>query len=413
MSEHRRDILYLTYDGITEPLGESQILAYVLGLAKEHNWRIDILSFEKKHIFYKQKFSMQNLLDKYGIEWIYKDFTNRPPLASTLFDMYKMYFTAKQLISHRNYKVIHARSLLPAYIGLKLKRQFKGIKLLFDMRGFWQDQRIESGLWNPQNPIYKWLYNRTKAIERELLINSDHIVVLTEAAKQVIEKWRRDKYIPTHPPISVIPCCAIPEDIPLSTHEVKRALRKKFNLPEDAYLIGHIGSFIQWYLFDEMIMFFRELKKKRPDAHFILAIKNLSDGVKRFFADHLDSSDFTLLSVSAKESKMLVATLDAGLVFVQQTFSSTGASPTKLAELLFAGVPVIATDIGDVSYILEATVGGIVISDFSRETLSRAIDLLLSKNWNPQQIREKAIPLLNVERGINTYNAIYKRLVNK
>ncbi len=411
MTKEVRDILYLTYDGIAEPLGESQILPYLQRLSERFSWKVDILSFEKKHTLQVHMHRIKQSLEHHNISWIHKHFTTKPPLLSTVLDMYKMLYTALNLMKQKEHKIIHARSLLPAYIGLKLKRKFPEAKLIFDMRGFWQDQRIESGVWNPQNPIYKWLYNRTKAIERELLINSDHIVVLTEAAKQVIEQWRRDKYIPTHPPISVIPCCAIPEDIPLSTPETKTALRKKFNLPENAYLIGHIGSFIQWYLFEEMIMFFKELKKKRPDAHFILAIKNLSDGAKRFFANHLDSSDFTLLSVPAKESKMLVATLDAGLVFVQQTFSSTGASPTKLAELLFAGVPVIATDIGDVRYILDATEGGIVIADFSRETLSRSIDLLLSKNWNPQQIREKAIPLLNVEKGVNTYNEVYRSLL--
>ncbi len=411
MRKEVRDILYLTYDGIAEPLGESQIIPYLRGLSDRFKWNIDILSFEKKHVLHSRKNVIKQFLKRYNIGWIHKYFTAKPPLLSTVLDMYKMYFTAINLMGQKGYKIIHARSLLPAYIGLKLKRKFPKTKLIFDMRGFWQDQRIESGVWHPQNPIYKWLYNRTKAIERELLINSDHIVVLTEAAKLVIEQWKRKKYIPSHPPISVIPCCAIPEDIPLSAPETKTALRKKFHLPGDAYLIGHIGSFIPWYLFEEMIMFFKELKKKRPDAHLVLAIKNLSEEAKRFFANHLDFSDFTLLSVPAKESKLLVATLDAGLVFVQQTFSSAGASPTKLAELLFAGVPVIATDIGDVRSILDATDGGIIISDFSRETLSKSIDLLLSKNWKPQQIREKALPLLNVEKGINAYNEIYQALL--
>ncbi|NPA34059.1 MAG: glycosyltransferase family 4 protein, partial [Chlorobi bacterium] len=197
MDLDERDILYLTYDGITEPLGESQILAYLLGLSKKYNWKFDILSFEKKHVPEKKKAEVKNLLNTHDIGWTYKGFTDRPPLISTLFDMYRMYFTAKNLISHRKYKIIHARSLLPAYVGLKLKRRHKNIKLIFDMRGFWQDQRIESRVWNSQNQIYKLLYKRTKAIEKDLLIHSDHIVVLTEAAKKVIEQWKKAKHIPT------------------------------------------------------------------------------------------------------------------------------------------------------------------------------------------------------------------------
>ncbi len=409
MSRKGRDILYLTYDGITEPLGQSQILSYVKGLARIHGWKIDILSFEK-NISTPLKTQFKSELERLNIRWIAKRFTTSPPVVSTLYDMLKMYITGINLFKTNEYKIIHARSLMPAYVGLKLKEKF-GAKLIFDMRGFWADQRIESGVWNGNNPAYRYLYKITKRIERELLSYSDHIVVLTHKAKQIIEQWQEDNYISGNSAISVIPCCAVPDDIPLSTPENKKNFRKRFNLPEHAYIIGHIGSFIPWYLFEEMIVFFKELKRKRSDAHLLIAIKNINDNAIKFFKDRLDESDYTLTSVSAQESKLLIATLDAGLVFVQQTFSSAGASPTKLAELLFAGVPVIATDIGDIRYILNATGGGIVISDFSREALSQAIDLLLSQNWNPQQIRERAIPLLNTKKGIDVYNAIYKDLL--
>ena len=33
-------ILYLTYDGITDPLGQSQILPYLFGLSKNNNYKI-------------------------------------------------------------------------------------------------------------------------------------------------------------------------------------------------------------------------------------------------------------------------------------------------------------------------------------------------------------------------------------
>ena len=37
-------ILYLTYDGLSDPLGQSQILPYIFKLNKEHDF--DIISFE-------------------------------------------------------------------------------------------------------------------------------------------------------------------------------------------------------------------------------------------------------------------------------------------------------------------------------------------------------------------------------
>ena len=39
-------VLYLSHTGLTEPLGRSQVLPYVLGLARR-GWDFTILSFEK------------------------------------------------------------------------------------------------------------------------------------------------------------------------------------------------------------------------------------------------------------------------------------------------------------------------------------------------------------------------------
>jgi len=39
-------VLYISYDGLMEPLGESQVLSYLKGLSK--SYQIYLLSFEKK-----------------------------------------------------------------------------------------------------------------------------------------------------------------------------------------------------------------------------------------------------------------------------------------------------------------------------------------------------------------------------
>ena len=47
----KRNIVYCTYDGLTDPLGQSQILPYLIGLANEGNLNITIVSFEKAKNF--------------------------------------------------------------------------------------------------------------------------------------------------------------------------------------------------------------------------------------------------------------------------------------------------------------------------------------------------------------------------
>ena len=38
LKDTNKKILYLSYDGVLEPLGSSQVLNYVIGLAKSYNF---------------------------------------------------------------------------------------------------------------------------------------------------------------------------------------------------------------------------------------------------------------------------------------------------------------------------------------------------------------------------------------
>ena len=75
------NVLYLTYDGLTDSLGRSQVLPYILGLQKAgHNFTI--VSFEKKGAFKKDRANIQRIIDDAGIKWIPLSYTYSPPVLS-------------------------------------------------------------------------------------------------------------------------------------------------------------------------------------------------------------------------------------------------------------------------------------------------------------------------------------------
>ena len=78
--------------------------------------------------------------------------------------------------------MVHCRSYIPARVGLALKRRF-GVRFLFDMRGFWPDEKVEGNNWNLANPLYAAVYRYFKRLESRLLRGADHIVSLTEAGQ--------------------------------------------------------------------------------------------------------------------------------------------------------------------------------------------------------------------------------------
>jgi len=46
----KKNIIYVSYDGLTDPLGQSQVVPYLTKISNE-NKKIDIISFEKKEAF--------------------------------------------------------------------------------------------------------------------------------------------------------------------------------------------------------------------------------------------------------------------------------------------------------------------------------------------------------------------------
>ena len=53
MLKNKPKVLFIMYDGLTDPLGQSQVLSYVKHLSK--NYSFDIIGFEKPDKYESQK----------------------------------------------------------------------------------------------------------------------------------------------------------------------------------------------------------------------------------------------------------------------------------------------------------------------------------------------------------------------
>ncbi|MCQ4191231.1 glycosyltransferase, partial [Methylocystis suflitae] len=234
-------MLYITYDGVLEPLGQSQVLGYLEILAAD--WPIHLISYEKQQDRQdtERMGTMRKRLDKAGISWTPLTYHKSPSALATAYDIVIGAVTAIHLTLHHRVRIVHARSYVPALIALGVK-QITGAKFLFDMRGFWADERIDGGLW-PRNGL---LYRTAKTLERRFLSAADHVVTLTHASKREIARF---PYLKNRmPPLTVIPTCA---DLDRFHPPEKRA-----NSP---LTLGYVGSVGTWYMFNEILTFFRAL----------------------------------------------------------------------------------------------------------------------------------------------------------
>ena len=388
-------VLYLTYDGLLEPLGKSQVLSYLEFLSKEHE--IYVLSFEKKSDWRESS----NLLktrsrgDKAGISWspafYHKSF------LGTLYDIAAGIFFGIYITYKFKVNILHARSYLPSLIALVIKKLF-GVKFIFDMRGLWADEKIDSGIWKENGILYK----TTKKLEKIFLLKADRIVSLTESAVEEIKSFSYLKGKEIN--FSVIRTCT---DLELFT-PVEASIKSS-----KSFRLGYVGSVSLWYLFEETLKFFEFFNKEITNSELHIINKNEHKYINNLLTQYpLLKKNIILESLDHREVADCMKQMDAGIFFIKPFYSKKASSPTKLGEFLATGLPCITNKgIGDMDTILEAEKVGITLENFSNESIEKGIiDLLALKEEETlsKRCRNTARRYFSLEKGAKEYSKIYK-----
>lgn len=393
---------------MTDPLGQSQVLPYIIGLSGK-GYQFTLLSSEKPDRYAQYSGIIKEICDRNQIEWITVPFTEFPPFISKIRDLKIMTNKAIELCKNHDYSMVHCRSYIAADIGVKLKKQF-GIKFLFDMRGFWVDERVEGGMWNLNNPLLRMAYKFFKKKEASYISHSDQIISLTKAGKKEIETWKAYR----QNPITVIPCAADFNLFTFVTEEEKRTSKVKAGFRTDDFVVSYLGSIGTWYLLDEMLAFFSALKKKKQNAKFLFITpddKNLI--INKLEKLNLDKGDFKIVFAKRNEVRSWIASSDVSLSFIKQSYSKIASSPTKLGELLAMGIPVICNSkVGDVNEIIEFTKGGLVIDGFTESEYFNALERMDEfLNRDHKEIRKLASEYYDLQDAVEEYKKCYFKLL--
>src|SRR5690606_8204324 len=106
----------------------------------------------------------------------------------------------------------------------------------------------------------------------------------------------------------------------------------------------------------------------------------------------VDYKSIAITTCEYKDIPTYISISDTSVFFIASGFSAMAVSPTKQAEILSLGIPIIANKgIGDTDYILNSSSAGIVVEDFGADTLNSAAKQLLSINKTPEYIRKVAV----------------------
>ena len=403
-------ILFISYDGLTDPLGQSQVLPYLIHLSKL-NYEIHILSTEKNEIFLNNKKVIEDIVDKENLKWFCIEYTKKPPIFSTIKDVRSLNRRVRELHKQYNYSFLHCRSYISALVGLSMKRKF-GLKFLFDMRGFWADERIDGGIWNLKLLPFKVVYNFFKKKEREYLTEADGVISLTYNGKNEMRSW--DYLSEKKDNITVIPCCADLEHFNFQKNPIDFEVKRALGINDDAFVLCYLGSIGTWYMQDEMLDYFKVQLKSMPNSVFLWITKD-DPSLIIAAAEKLGIADKMVIKPSERSDlPKLISICDASIFFIKPLFSKKASSPTKQAELLGMGIPLICnSNVGDTNEILEKENVGLVTADFTEAGYQNIVDGLPEMvKIDKHHLRNVAIKHFSLKEGVKKYAEVYKGLVD-
>jgi len=396
-----RSILYITYDGLTDSLGQSQILAYLKRLSGAEN-RIVILSFEKEALYAKEREKVAAIVKESGLVWIPLSYTKKPPVISTIKDVRAGLKKAAALHREYDFDIVHCRGYISALIGQSLKKKF-GIRFIFDMRGWWPDEKIESGFWD--RPWFRPVYSYFKKKEREFFRDCDYAVSLTYAGRDKIVELG----MAPAEKIGVIPTCVDFDIFPPVDENIKVRMRQKLGIKEEEKVFVYSGSVGGNYDPQTLIDVFAAYRKIYPQSFLlILSKEELDEALRaRFAAAGIDrmaiyNAPFTSVTDYLRAG-------DVSFIYYKMTFSTIGRSPTKMGEYWASGLPVIAfSGIGDLDHILGLYPGSGVLLSKNSGSWETALHSLQAAD--AVTLRRYAFDYFHVDKGVSFYSAAYNRL---
>ena len=108
---------------MTDQLGQSQVLPYIIELSKK-GFRFTLISCEKKEKFEKNKDLIRAICSENNIDWQPIAYHKWPPVFSTIWDIYAIRKLALQLHIKKNFSLLHCRGYISSLVGLTFKRKF-------------------------------------------------------------------------------------------------------------------------------------------------------------------------------------------------------------------------------------------------------------------------------------------------
>ncbi|BAY51879.1 hypothetical protein NIES2134_105250 [Thermostichus vulcanus NIES-2134] len=393
-------VLYLTCNGLLEPLGQSQIIAYLRSLSGDY--AITLYTHEKPEDLADNAALERARADcmRHGIRWEMRRFRRKPKLIATVMRLLAMFLFALREVRAGRVGLIHARSYLPAAVAWAVWR-LRGTPFIFDMRALWPEELITAGRLRRGSLLHRVI----AMIERLCLRDAAAVVSLTHAAVAYLRTVYPAEL--SSQQIAVIPTCA----------DLDRFSPPPDGPPVGPMVHGCIGTLLSgWFRIDWLAAWIATVAECDPAARFSIISRDDPARIRTaldpqgLLGDRLEIGSRRPEEIpdAVRQHHLSVMFYAGGAV------SELGRSPTRLAEVLGTGLPVVANEgVGDVARIVRDNRVGVVLDDPSPEAVRRALDelkALMADSDLSARCRRTAEELFSLEVGTVAYDRLYRRI---
>jgi hypothetical protein len=356
-------MLYLTYADQPSGVFSSQVMDVCRYLSSLEGGKIKLVAFISLHNFKNNKRKIKRELPD---AWVI------PMLPRmTWFGCNTFLLGCVVLLSGQ--RSILARNVLACNMALKLKNFFS-LKVCFDGRG------AIAAEWNEYEvvPVKEW----KKAIhewEKNVVLKADFRIAVSS---ELVNYWKQS-YGYTDQKHVVIPCTLNSDfKAPLLDESAIASARHEMGFAATDVVLVYAGSTAGWQSFDLLKSFLIKIMLDNSTVKVLFLSekdKNV-DALKQEFTGRIFQK-----FVSHSEVTNVLKACDYGILIREHSITNKVAAPTKFAEYLSAGLPVlISPEIGDYTAFVEAHHCGFVIDSTSTVNLIK----------NPIQERQRYINLV-------------------
>jgi len=405
-----RPVTYVTFDGVLQPLGYSQVARVVCGLA-ERGVPYRLVSLERPQELAQGELVAQvrARFAKAGVEWTAIPYDTAGSVKAAANNVGRATAAIVRLAATGATSLVHARAYHAALVTLAAHTPTR-VPYVFDARSYWIDERIVEGRWFGKPSVRAV----ARGLERRFFRDAAAVVTLTAIQRDDLVGGKFGRW--TSAPVLNIPTCADYEEFALrQPGDLTRLPASIAAKLAGKRVIGLVGSLNRSYYGPEMLDLVARALTKADDLHVLVLSEQKKEWGELLAGAKIAPDRATITHAPHSEMAAYTAAMDFVVMLLVENAAKRASMPTKLAELFAAGVrPVHHGCNPEVGEWVARAGSGHVLPGLTPEDLDRAATFIASTGFDRDVLaraRDLTAPHFSLEAGLSRYEKLVRSLV--